>query len=259
MLWLTLLLAQESDLEPKAGSEPVQAPEPAPEPAPVPAPEPVPEPAPPAPEYAEMLVTATQTTRSAELALETEIRELGYRQGFSRSGRTQYFSAKVWQPRITVYDAGFVEVRGRRVTPMMPMGESVPVSDAVLPGASGVWQSKRQARGQEDRLRREVEGEVRDWQQAIQAQTLIERQLATRNSCVMLWEQQTDAAARRQALADLWLNTSDTPDGQVIRGVVLNYVDEVVQESANPYLPEELERINAAHDFAQPFVPMDPS
>jgi hypothetical protein len=85
---------------------------------------------------------------------------------------------------------------------------------------------------------------------------MVERQLAVRNACVLLWEGQAQPAQRREALADLWLNTSDTQEGAIIRGVVLNYIDEVVQESASPYLPEELERINAAHSFSQPFEPI---
>ena len=75
---------------------------------------------------------------------------------------------------------------------------------------------------------------------------------------VMLWEGQEQPEVRRESLAALWLNTSDTAEGAIIRGVVLNYIDEVVQESASPYLPEELERINDAHSFGQPFEPMEP-
>ncbi len=205
-----------------------------------------------APNYEEMIVTATRTTRAAELALNAEIRELGYLPGVTFGGRTQYISAQVWKPRITVYHAGFVEVRGRRVTPMAPL------SEYGLPGASGVWQNKRETSAQEDRVRRGVEGEVRDWQDALRSQALMKRQLVVRNTCVMLWEGQEQPEVRRESLAALWLNTSDTAEGAIIRGVVLNYIDEVVQESASPYLPEELERINDAHSFGQPFEPMEP-
>ena len=204
----------------------------------------------PQPGYEEMVVTASRTTRAAELALNAEIRELGYLPGVTLGGRTQYISAQVWKPRITVYHAGFVEVRGRRVTPLAPL------STSGSPGVSGVWQSKRQTSAQEDRVRRGVETEVRDWQEALRSQAMVERQLAVRNACVLLWEGQAQPAQRREALADLWLNTSDTQEGAIIRGVVLNYIDEVVQESASPYLPEELERINAAHSFSQPFEPI---
>ena len=267
MLWLTVFLAQEPNPEtpPETPAAEIPAAEtPAAEtPAAVPEvlePQPA-EPATPppaAPAYDELLVTATQTTRSAELALDTQIREMGYRRASSRSGRTQYLSPKIWKPRVTVYEAGFVEVRGRRITPMMPVAETAPLSDEALPGVSGVFQSKRGRASQEDLVRAQVSGEVRDWQRAIQAQALLERQLATRNSCVLVWEQELDPASRRQALAELWLNTSEAPEGAVIRGVVLTYVNEVVQESETPFLPEEVERINAAHSFDSPFDPYAP-
>lgn len=236
-MWLlSTFLAQAVDPEPKVDDAPTgqaEGPEPDSE-----------EP------YTEMVITAAKSTRAAELALNAEIRELGYLPGVTLGARTQYLSPQIWKPRITVYHAGFVEVRGRRVTPMAPF------SDTGLAGVSGVWQSKGQATGQEDRVRRGVEAEVRDWQDALRAQALVERQLAVRNDCVLLWEGQASPEVRRQALAQLWLNTSDTPEGATVRGIVLGFVDEVVQESGAPYTAAELEDINVQHRFAHPFEPI---
>ncbi|MFT5587734.1 MAG: hypothetical protein ACI9VR_005347 [Cognaticolwellia sp.] len=106
-------------------------------------------------------------------------------------------------------------------------------------------------------MREGIEGEVRDWQQATQAQALVERQLESRNTCVRTWEGEGDAVARREALAALWLNTSDTPEGATVRSVVITYIDDVVQDSESPFQPEELEAINAAHSFEQPFMPIE--
>lgn len=255
MWWLRAILAQEPEPVPPVNEEPSAAPaEPQAEPqAEVPAP-----PRAEAPNYTEMLVTATRSTRAAELALDQDIRDLGYLPGLRIRGRTQYLSPRVWKPRVTVYSEGFVEVRGRRITPMAPISETAPVSATALPGVTGTTQSKRQRDAQEDLLRRELAPEVRDWQQAIGAQALLERQLASREACLQIWEGSGDAATRRAALAELWLNTSDSPEGEVIRGVILGFVDEVVQESDAPYSESELKQINAQHSFEQPFVPMEP-
>lgn len=180
-------------------AEPVPQSEPSHEPAQEPAPEPaVEESAPPA--DAEMLVTATLKRRAAELALNEEIRELGYLPGVTIGGRTQYLPVQVWKPRVTVYEAGFVAVRGRRMTPMGP-----PTSPGQV-GASGVWQSKRQAKGQEDRVRRELAAEVTDWQQAIRAQALLERQILVRERCLAptcprSWRRSTHSTASLSPLS----------------------------------------------------------
>jgi hypothetical protein len=271
---LTVFLAQEAEPESKVEADLIEEAElespPAEEPLGEPLAEPLgeplaePLPRPPAPAYADMLVTATKSTRAAELALDTEIKDLGYLRGSTRNGRTQYFALRVWKPRVTVYEQGFVEVRGRRITPMAPISDTslagasgMPGVNAA-PGVSGVPQSKRQANRQEDLVRAELESPVRDWQQATQAQALLERQLESRNTCGLSWEGEGAPELRREALAALWLNTSDTPEGAAIRGVVLGYIDEIVQASGTPYTQEDLDRINAAHSFEQPFEPIAP-
>jgi hypothetical protein len=177
-------------------------------------------------ESAEIVVEARQTVSEARAQLDGELEELGYPGGVDLGGRTLYIHPQLWKPKVTVYDSGFVRVKARTVTPLMVAGA----------GVHGVFSSPRIARGAEQRVLDAIHPELTDWREALieYGQALRHEQLLAELAAL---ESLPLPMARAHATR-LWMNTADTPEGAVVRGLVEDWAEGVLGDDFVDHLLE---------------------
>ncbi|MCB9766366.1 MAG: hypothetical protein H6739_41710 [Alphaproteobacteria bacterium] len=207
----------------------------------------------------EIVVEDTPNPVQARRELTDAIRGMGYLPGLDLGGRTVYLPLQPWKPWISVNDAGFVLVRGHAVTPLL----ITPQQDQ--PGASATFlvSSRRAVMAEESRVFADLRPLVTAWQDALAEEALAFRREQVRQQLWAIWErgegpdgQPLDSpAARRAAVARMWLDTADNGAGEQVRVLIDDYIDQTVQRSPHPFTAEEVSAINAENPFERPFWP----
>ena len=185
----------------------------------------------------EILVEADRSVEGARAELDAVLRADGYLPGVDLGDRTFYYPMQWWQPRVTVYDEGYVRVKARFISPF-------PCFPVI-----GVWSSPRLARAAEAKKLAELEPHLSHYRRA-----LITRGMALRKEEVI---QELDALrglppqqAKGQAIS-LWLATADTPEGESVR----RWIEDWYEEELPPLTADELHAVNEARDFPRPWDP----
>ena len=194
--------------------------------------------------------------RRAELF--QELRDGGYRKGKRRGDFTVFNSYVPWEPRVLVHDDGWILVK--RAPPRIHApGRSfadegkkreylwclIAPTACVSVGGWVVSDAKLGPRIAEVYDR--THDEVRSLNDAV-ARRAMETRLNTQIPADLeaIWGR-ADAPVeeRRRLLFLYWDTRTDTPEGDAAREAIHAFLEGVVQVSATPYTPEELERLNA--------------
>jgi len=216
----------------------------------------------------EEIVVWGERVQHARGELDHSLIAYGYHQKRIRNGTTVYGRSgrDRWKPKLLVNDDGVVMFRNPRILVQSPVlvGQP-PLSSEEAPGlgdsASGqpdrgnislgfpiVVPRKRIQNQEQGRVMDAVGDELHAWREALdgQGEAVLLQHLP--DTLDRVWQQGVapdgrtlpDAAARRQALIELWATRADTRAGMAARGVIQDYLNEVVQSSPTPLSEAEL-------------------
>lgn len=211
-----------------------------------------------------------ERVKHARGELDHSLRAYGYHQKRVRNGFTVYGRSGKdrWKPKLLVNDDGVVMFRNPRILVQSPVLVGQPsLTSEMAPGfadsASGqpdrgslsfgfpvVVPRKRIQNQEQGRVMDAIGDDLHAWRQALDGQgeaTLLQHLPETLDA---IWQKGLDpdgrdlpdAAARRAALIDLWASRADTPAGVAARGMIADYLTEVVQSSPTPLSEAELAR-----------------
>ena len=185
----------------------------------------------------EIIVESDPSVEGARAELDAALREDGYLPGVDLGNRTFYYPRQWWQPRVTIYDEGYVRVKARFISPF-------PCFPII-----GVWSSPRVARQAESRKLEELQPHLSHYRRA-----LITRGMAVRKEELV---QELDGLSElppqqaKSQVISLWLATADTPEGESVR----RWIEDWYEDHLPPLTEEELLAVNEARDFPRPWLP----
>ena len=205
----------------------------------------------------EVVVVGDGSAAAWREALDTEILELGYREGIRRGDHVVYRAEDPWKPRIVVYDAGYAvfEREPPHVGPMAngpwgTLGSAVCIPPIVCAYFNGWAVSKRRYMGVRDRHTDAIAEELRGWREAVADEAFQWRlDYEIPQALEALWRDGTPLQAgepalatpeaRRAAVLDFWATRTDTESGRIVQEVVEAWLASVVQPSEWPVTEAE--------------------
>ncbi len=185
----------------------------------------------------EILVESDRSVAGARAALDQAIREEGYLPGVDLGNRTFYYPQQFWEPRVTVYDAGFVRVKARVVSPF-PLWPMV-----------GVWSHPHVVEQAEARVLQDIQPELSEYRSALIARGLALRREELRAELELIGLLPTEQATAEATT--LWLETADTPEGEAVRRLIEAWYEDHLP----PLSDEQLATLNEAREFPRPWLP----
>lgn len=221
----------------------------------------------------EEIVVWGERVARARAQLDQDLRAYGYRLRRTRDGTAIYgrTGQDRWKPKVLVGSDGVVIFRDPRVVLLPPVviGEGSQTS-VTAPGEvnspSGQpdrgdislafplkFPSKRIQTQEKGRVIEAIGGDLLEYGRALAGEGEARLLSELPSALDRLWEQgvdrdgrqHADVAARRGALLDLYATRADTPAGRAARGLIEDFVVEVVQSSPTPLTAEEAARARA--------------
>lgn len=223
-------------------------------------------------EMIEVIVSGQRLSEANE-AVRERLHGEGYFKLIGLGERSFFVNSRPWKPWVMVHEQGFARIRGVPVMPLPPGPSTMldPYGEPLPKPSGGVTanfqtQSMRAVRNQRERLAEKLEPLLADVRDAHWEIAKFDRIAAVRDSLARIWFDETspegvvlpNPAARREAIAALWLHTEPDEAGALIRGVVGTFIDEEVQTSSDPFLPDEVAEVDAARSCTEPFSPALP-
>ncbi len=227
----------------------------------------------PDPEVAEEITVYGQRIEAARAAVETSLIDLGYDRVKRRDGKTVFRHDENWKGKVVLSDEGVLQVRrtgprgkemppipGTRVRPY-PLCLVAPTACVSM----GAWTVSDLRWAQvENRVVDGTASPLVELSDAIADAALAERMEELPDQLDRLWSEGipllggpearlATSAERRAELLEFWDTRTETEWGQQVRDAVAAFVRGVVQDSDEPYTPEEMARFEATRRSARPF------
>lgn len=185
----------------------------------------------------EIVVEEELTVAAARGRLDQAIVDEGYFRGVDLGDRTFYYPRQFWKPRVTVYDEGFVKVKGRVVSPL-------PCFPVV-----GVWAHPHVVDQMEAEVVYALNPELSAYRRA-----LVNRGLVLRREELLVELDRIALLPIPQAQGEavsLWLATADTEQGETVR----RWIEAWYEDHLPPLTPDEVALVNEARAFPRPWQP----
>jgi hypothetical protein len=188
-------------------------------------------------------------------AIVQELRQLGYTQVKREDGRAVFRSDVSWHPDVLLYDDGFMLLRRpppRFAPPDAPGLAGSPLACVLLlpcTRVGGLFVSGRKLEPQKSEVALQTHDVIESWRTAVVDDAMRERlSVGIPTLLDAIWlggtgpdgESLPTPADRRAALLDFWATRSDTPEGDEARAIAATYIEQMVQTSDTPLLPDEL-------------------
>lgn len=232
------------------------------------APAPPPEPPPPSEPY-EVIVYGQLQVAKARAAVVKQLEDMGYDgEVIDRGNAVVYRHADSWKGEVVLYDDGWVQVKRQ---PLYVEGHQMPWAKRNTPLAwagcviwpwlcvrtGGALYGERKWRQVEDDSVYTLDPKVRNLADKIAdlaTDTTVDR-LPDRLEA--LWGRGEPLVAgapalptlaeRRRAIFDFWASRTETPWGEEVRDAVEAFCFGVIQQSDDPYTPQELDALRPLH------------
>jgi hypothetical protein len=184
-----------------------------------------------------------------------ELRALGYTQVKRENGRAVFRSDVAWHPDVLLYDEGFMLMRRappRFEPPKAPGIAGSPLACVLLLPCThlgGFLVSGRKLEPQKSEVALETHDVVEAWRSAVVDDAMRVRLsvgIPALLDAIWLGGTAEDGHAlpgpadRRKALLEFWATRSDTPEGHEAQGMAATYLEQMVETSPTPLLPEEV-------------------
>lgn len=192
------------------------------------------------------------------------IEDGGYKEGRRRGDETIYRPQIPWKPTIVVHEEGLVELKRSPVRWMAPGRPDNPLNQlwclppftpmCVRIGGQIVATAKLDAA--KGRVMDTIHDPAEDWRMAIANQatwTRVNQEVPERLEAAWTRGEPLEPggpalpspAQRRAAMLELWASRADSPEGEMVAQVVADFLEHVVQQSAEPVTAAEQEAANA--------------
>lgn len=182
----------------------------------------------------EVVVEEQLSAEELRVVLDDTILDQGDRDGARRDGHTVYRPEAWWNPVLRVYDSGIVTAKHNPVA----------VARAALFGELRILKNA------EGRVVTSIHPDLFEWNEGISREAMDLRYQMLFEAFEALWERGEPlmgrapvltVAERREQLLAFWATRTDTPEGEIVRGLVVDFLEAVVQTSEHPLTGAEIE------------------
>ena len=209
----------------------------------------------------EMIVVGALEAQRRRQALEQDLRDLGYRAGKKKEGRTVYRPEVAWHPTVIIDDDGYAIIK-RSPVRFEPWVEGrtnlrwiscIPPFTIMCVRIGGQVVSSAKLTPKKQAVAEGIDPSLDAWRAVVVSNAMSHRlgeDIPDMLQALWAAPPATDPllatpAARRAALLEFWVSRACTPEGAQARSVTADFLRYEVQPSADPVTPEELAAVNA--------------
>lgn len=189
-------------------------------------------------------------------ALESNLKNNGYRDGKRRGDKVVFQPETVWKPSLVVYDSGWVDlkktpprfepwIRGRKDNKWRYLS-CIPPFTPMCIRAGGWMISKRRAQHSKTDIVEQHLYDIQFWQEAVISVGVQERlEVDLPDQLDEIWSDPSSRpyTERRKEILELWSTRTCTPEGNQASKVIALFLEFEVQTSKHPLSLEELAEI----------------
>lgn len=215
----------------------------------------------------EVVVYPDRQEAEARAAITAALKEQGYRRKERVGDAIVYKNDAPWKPQVWLHDDGWVDLRRQPPRVHSPVASfadersklwyllCVPTLMTACVSPGGWLLGPRKLGPLEQDALEAIHDDVVRMNDAVAKRHMQGRlydQIPT--DLAVIWGGAEPAEARRRALFAYWDERTETPDGQSARQVIVNFLDGVVQTSADRFSAAELATLNAGRRSQAPLV-----
>jgi hypothetical protein len=212
------------------------------------------------------VVGGTPEIRRKRAELYQQLRDQGYRKGPRKGDYQVFLSPTPWKPRVFVHDDGWVTVK-RQPPRIHAPGRSFAdegnraeylwciIAPTACVSIGGWVVSERKLAPQKQAVYESTRAAARELNDAVARDALGKRL----NDVIpadleRIWAQPLPGEERRRLLFVYWDTRTDTPEGRAAQAVIRDFLDAVVQSSAEPFTAAELAAWNGTRSSVEALV-----
>ena len=209
----------------------------------------------------EMIVFGELEAQRRRQQLDQDLRDLGYRAGKRKDGRTVYRPEVAWHPSVIIDDDGYAIIKRSpvRFEPWV-QGRSnlrwiscIPPFTIMCIKLSGQLVSDAKLTPKKQVVAEGIDPALDSWRAVVVANAMAERLgVAIPDMLEATWQDGGSGEVRletpterRAAILEFWVSRACTPEGAAAREVAADFLRYEVQPSAHPVTPAELAAVNA--------------